>query len=47
MELVRFDCFRIAKDRQKLADKMIALCYGDTAGDRGRVVGYGAWALSD
>ena len=32
MGLVRFDCFRIAKDRQKLADKMIALCYGDDRG---------------
>ena len=34
MELVRFDCFRIAKDRQKLADKMIALCYGDDRGSK-------------
>ena len=34
MGLVRFDCFRIAKDRQKLADKMIALCYGDDRGSR-------------
>jgi len=34
MALVRFDCFRIAKDRQKLADKMIALCYGDDRGSK-------------
>ena len=34
MELVRFDCFRIAKDRQKLAYKMIALCYGDDRGSK-------------
>jgi len=34
MGLVRFDCFRIAKDRQKLANKMIALCYGDDRGSR-------------
>ena len=34
MGLVRFDCFRIAKDRQKLADKMIALCYGDDRGSK-------------
>ena len=34
MGLVRFDCFRIAKDRQKLADKMIALSYGDDRGSK-------------
>ena len=34
MGLVRFDCFRIAKGRQKLADKMIALCYGDDRGSK-------------
>ncbi len=34
MDQVRFDCFRIAKDRQKLVDKMIALCYGDDRGSK-------------
>lgn len=31
-EKVRFDCFRIAKDRQKLPEKLKALCYGDDRG---------------
>ena len=31
---VRFDCFRIAKDRQKLADKLSSLCYGDDKGSK-------------
>ncbi|MED5427303.1 MAG: 3-hydroxyacyl-CoA dehydrogenase family protein, partial [Candidatus Neomarinimicrobiota bacterium] len=31
-EKVRFDCFRIAKDHQKLNDKLKALCYGDDRG---------------
>jgi 3-hydroxyacyl-CoA dehydrogenase len=31
---VRFDCFRIAKDRQKLPDKLKALCYGDDRGSK-------------
>ena len=34
MSLVRFDCFRIAKDRQKLVDKMTALCYGIDRGSK-------------
>ena len=34
MEKVRFDCFRIAKDRQKLDDKLKALCYGDDRGSK-------------
>ena len=29
---VRFDCFRIAKDRQRLSEKIIALCNGDDRG---------------
>jgi len=29
---VRFDCFRIARDHQKLGDKLKALCYGDDRG---------------
>ena len=29
---VRFDCFRIAKDRQRLSEKVIALCNGDDRG---------------
>ena len=33
-EKVRFDCFRIAKDRQKLPDKLKALCYGDDRGSK-------------
>ena len=34
MKKVRFDCFRIAKDRQKLDDKLKALCYGDDRGSK-------------
>ena len=33
-EKVRFDCFRIAKDHQKLANKLKALCYGDDRGSK-------------
>ena len=33
-EKVRFDCFRIAKDRQKLPDKLKALCFGDDRGSK-------------
>jgi len=33
-EKVRFDCFRIAKDRQKLPDKLKALCYSDDRGSK-------------
>jgi len=33
-EKVRFDCFRIAKDLQKLPDKLKALCYGDDRGSK-------------
>ena len=33
-EKVRFNCFRIAKDRQKLPDKLKALCYGDDRGSK-------------
>jgi 3-hydroxyacyl-CoA dehydrogenase len=33
-EKVRFDCFRIAKDQQKLPDKLKALCYGDDRGSK-------------
>ena len=33
-EKVRFDCFRIAKDRQRLPDKLKALCYGDDRGSK-------------
>ena len=33
-EKVRFDCFRVAKDRQKLPDKLKALCYGDDRGSK-------------
>ena len=33
-EKVRFDCFRIAKDRQKLPGKLKALCYGDDRGSK-------------
>ncbi len=32
MDQVRFDCFRIAKDRQRLSDKITALCFGDDKG---------------
>ena len=31
---VRFDCFRIAKDRQRLSEKIIALCEGDDRGSK-------------
>ncbi len=31
---VRFDCFRIAKDKQKLNKKIIALCDGDDRGSK-------------
>ncbi len=31
---VRFDCFRIAKDRQRLAEKVKALCSGDDKGSK-------------
>ena len=31
---VRFDCYRIAKDRQKLEDKLCALVYGDDRGSK-------------
>ena len=31
---VRFDCFRIAKDRQRLSDKITALCFGDDRGSK-------------
>ena len=34
MEQVRFDCFRIAKDRQRLSDKITALCFGDDRGSK-------------
>ena len=34
MNKVRFDCFRVAKDRQKLRGKMIALCTGDDSGSK-------------
>ena len=34
MDLVRFDCFRIAKDRQRLSDKMKALCFADDRGSK-------------
>ena len=34
MESVRFDCFRIAKDRQRLSEKVIALCDGDDRGSK-------------
>jgi 3-hydroxyacyl-CoA dehydrogenase len=33
-EKVRFDCFRIAKDLQKLPDKLKALCYGEDRGSK-------------
>ena len=33
-EKVRFDCFRIAKDHQKLDGKLKALCYGDDRGSK-------------
>lgn len=33
-EKVRFDCFRIARDHQKLGDKLKALCYGDDRGSK-------------
>ena len=33
-EKVRFDCFRIAKDHQKLDDKLKALCYGNDRGSK-------------
>ncbi len=33
-ERVRFDCFRIAKDRQQLRSKIIALCNGDDRGSK-------------
>ena len=32
MNTVRFDCFRVAKDRQNLADRVKALCDGDDKG---------------
>ena len=31
---VRFDCYRIAKDRQLLSDKITALCFGDDRGSK-------------
>ena len=31
---VRFDCYRIAKDHQKLADKLCALAYGEDRGSK-------------
>ena len=31
---VRFDCYRIAKDHQKLADKLCALTYGEDRGSK-------------
>ena len=34
MSTVRFDCFRVAKDRQNLADKVKALCDGDDRGSK-------------
>ena len=34
MNTVRFDCFRVAKDRQNLADKVKALCNGDDRGSK-------------
>ena len=34
IDLVRFDCFRIAKDRQRLSDKMKALCFADDRGSK-------------
>ena len=34
MNQVRFDCFRIAKDRQRLSDKITALCFGDDKGSK-------------
>ena len=34
MGQVRFDCFRIAKDRQRLAEKVKALCSGDDKGSK-------------
>ena len=34
MGQVRFDCFRIAKDRQRLSDKITALCFGDDRGSK-------------
>ena len=34
MGSVRFDCFRIAKDRQRLNEKIIALCEGDDRGSK-------------
>ena len=34
MDQVRFDCFRIAKDRQRLSDKITALCFGDDRGSK-------------
>ena len=32
LKQVRFDCFRIAKDRQSLPEKIKALCFGDDKG---------------
>ncbi len=34
MESVRFDCFRIAKDKQRLSEKIKALCDGDDRGSK-------------
>ena len=34
MNTVRFDCFRVAKDRQNLADKVKALCNGEDRGSK-------------
>ena len=34
LKQVRFDCFRIAKDRQRLSDKIVALCFGDDKGSK-------------
>ncbi len=34
MGQVRFDCFRIAKDRQRLSDKITALCFGNDRGSK-------------
>ena len=34
MGQVRFDCYRIAKDRQLISDKITALCFGDDRGSK-------------
>ena len=33
-DLVRFDCFRVAKDKQRLSERIISLCDGEDSGSK-------------